>query len=442
MEGAPAMRIGILGSGASATLLATSLARSGEELDLFCFDDHPLGSTLAFDPTSEAGECNTSASVNRSYLRGLGANHPETDPEVFPPRCTIGREIVQAAAEVRGSPTTALHENLGKVETAEHSPSGITVHPQDGTPVTGLSRIYLCRGLSEPKIPATFTHIADHPAVVTDPYPLSDTVTRLTGQDVLVVGTNLSAVEIALELVDHGGTVTMASRQGLLPSVRRVLPDDPDLMAEWRRRLAGDIPSSAEETATLIVRSAAELDRPFPTDDPTKTPRKDLLEKEIDDCDRETHWSELIIPLARVLNRSPEAARPGSEAMEGPPLRRYTNAIPLDTACRLRQALTEETLRITTIGPLLEAGELADFRLDDLDRPRRFDAVVLACGWELPGPVPGLPDRWVSGRSSDLRRTGPWAVPIGIEAHDVLAVPNGLFAAEDQIRGLATAGLL
>ncbi|WP_162872968.1 hypothetical protein [Austwickia chelonae] len=302
--------------------------------------------------------------------------------------------------------------------------------------------MYLCRGLHEPKIPETFTHIADHPDVITDPYPLPDTMARLAGGDLLVVGTNLSAIEIALDLADRGSTVTMASRNGLLPSVRRVLPDDLDLLDAWRRRLADGLPSSAEQAAQLIARNAEELGRPFPQDDPGSFTPAALLEKEIDACLGDNHWSELIIPLSRVLNRSPEAARPGGEAMEGPPLRRYTNAIPLDTAYRLQGALGRGSVTITTIGPTLEAGALADFRLDDPGRLRRFDAVVLACGWELPGPIPGFPDQWVSSHPSDLRQPGPWTVPIGIEAHHVLAVPNALFATEDQIHGLATAGLL
>lgn len=428
------MRIGIAGSGASATLVAAALERTVDDLELFCFDDRPLGSSLAFETTSRSVECNTSESVNVSFLRRLGVAHPAADPGAFPPRYTVGLEVAQTATRLRALAKVELHDRLGQVARATHDGEGITVRPRGGAAVTGLSRLYLCRGLHTPKIPEDFTPIAAHPDVVTHPYPIAATADRLAGRHVLVVGSNLSAVEIALELTDRGGTVVMASRDGILPSVRRLLPDDPVMTAQWQLRLQGGIPSRPESAADVFAWHARRLGRPFPTDDPESFEPLALLEKEIAACADDRHWSGLIIPLSRVLNQWPEAARTGGEALEGPPLRRFTNAVPLDTACRLQAAMAAGSVTVTTIDPIMESGDLDVFR-EGGSGDGRFGAVVLACGWEQPAPVPGIPDRWVCGHPRD-DDSGPWVVPIGIEAYRELAVPNALFAAEAQLARL------
>ena len=90
----------------------------------------------------------------------------------------------------------------------------------DTAPDLIARKVVLATGPNAPSDPYGLT---GRPGYLANPYPAAN---RLTGvppeQDVTIIGSSLTAVDVVLSLVHlgHRGNITMASRRGLLPEVR------------------------------------------------------------------------------------------------------------------------------------------------------------------------------------------------------------------------------
>ncbi|MCM6774324.1 FAD/NAD(P)-binding protein [Nocardia sp. CDC159] len=431
------MRIAVIGAGAAATSVVSAVAASTDTpLEICVFDHHPLGESLAFSRHSQAGVCNTSDAVNAAALGLLGAAVPDEGPASFRPRSDIGVALAVVAARLRSDDRIVLREHLGTVVRLDPSGESIDVTTDSGNRYRGFDRVFVCRGLSTPHVPETLRALSGREEVWSSPYPLDDCAAALRDRRVLVVGASLSAIECATEIAQGGSTVTIASREAQLPSVRASLSDDPELLNLCTTSLAVAAPANAA-AMTRFARAFAEiLGTPFGAaigERPGRTVIDTLL-AELEHAQSERHWSAAVVPLCRAVNAAPRLAAPARAALEGNELRRYTNGITTGSAALLARLLTERRIRHERLG-VLTAGRRRSgaFEMETPDGWQRYDAVVLACGWQPPDTIAGLAQCRIAHSAADLRQPGPCVMRIGVEARDRVALPNALFALHDQI---------
>lgn len=223
------MRIGIVGGGAAAVCVVDALAQSSHlRAELTVFDAAPqLWRGRAYQKDSDVILVNSPVedmSVRDGdsghYERWLAA-HGHTDE--FAPRATYGDYLEQSAHDA----IARLRERRWRVTIVRENVTGAR---RDG------ERVELCTG-EGPHAP--FDHVVlavgggspqdtynltGRPGFVGEPYPVSRTLAHIAPDDeVAVIGTGLTAVDVllALESREHRGPITLLSRKGVLPAVRR-----------------------------------------------------------------------------------------------------------------------------------------------------------------------------------------------------------------------------
>ncbi|AEM84232.1 FAD/NAD(P)-binding protein [Streptomyces violaceusniger] len=229
------MRLAIIGGGASAVTLMDALARStpGEKITVSIFEPRAVlgpgrpyqedaDSALINRPADSMSVRHTDPLDFRNWLReaGRSGEFPSADPEArFQPRRLFGiylrRRLAAAAAKlvVGGG---AVEMCTATVEDV-YSAAGRLVTLASTGVAEAHDHVVLCLGTPRP---ADIYGLTGRPGFVADPYPLSEPLPA--GEPVTVLGSNLSAVDIAVALLRRGHTapIRLISRNGLLPSVR------------------------------------------------------------------------------------------------------------------------------------------------------------------------------------------------------------------------------
>ncbi|WP_067479211.1 FAD/NAD(P)-binding protein [Actinomadura hibisca] len=98
------------------------------------------------------------------------------------------------------------------------SQDGLLVRTQDAQEHRA-THVALCVGGGTPP---DLYGLAGQPGFVVDPYPLADTLDRVaTGNDVTIIGSGLTAVDVVVSLAarGHRGRIALLSRSGVLPHV-------------------------------------------------------------------------------------------------------------------------------------------------------------------------------------------------------------------------------
>ncbi|MGJ0120439.1 FAD-dependent oxidoreductase [Williamsia sp. MIQD14] len=431
-------RVGIAGAGAAATAIAARLVDRLDDVAIHCFDSWRLGSSLAFSTTGVGTTCNTSTAANSGYLSALGgaprdpAVTPMSPSRDFVGRDVIGHAVAATAQRLRDRHRGELHEALGPVVSIRRDGRSLTVE-SEGSRVDGLRAMFLCRGLTEPTVPPELLDTLaglgiDSDRIIPSPYPLDTRLRDVHDQRVLVIGSGLSAVEAALALAECGCRVTIASRSGRLPSVRATLPDDPELARWFSSRIRAEVPCNPEHMTRLLFSWFAELGYPLPDGAPTRS-----LAREIDECTAPRHWAVPIVPLCRAVNALPRFRTVSRAALEAFPFRRHTNALNLPSALRLNHHMMRGAIDVARLGDVIGPSEQFGPRRTRL---RDIDTTVLACGWQTQ-PAPWADASIPTTSSVDaVWYPEPHIVRIGVEAHADIAVPNALFALDQQLADL------
>ncbi|WP_413796864.1 FAD/NAD(P)-binding protein [Streptomyces iranensis] len=229
------MRLAIIGGGASAVTLIDALARStpGEKITVSVFEPRAVpGPGRPYQEDADSALINRPADAMSirhgdphdflSWLRqaGRSGEFPSADCEArFQPRWLFGVYLRRRLAAA----TAQLAAGAGSVEV--HTATVEDVYPAGDRLVTLTStgareahdHVVLCLGTPRP---ADIYQLTGRPGFVADPYPLPPSLPG--GVPVTVLGSNLSAVDIAVALLRRGHTapVRLVSRNGLLPSVR------------------------------------------------------------------------------------------------------------------------------------------------------------------------------------------------------------------------------
>lgn len=219
-------RVAIVGGGFSGAMLAARLAERGTNAILINrTPDFGLG--VAYSTPFEGHLLNVrsarmSALDDRPdhFVRWLEANAPDhADPEGFAPRMIFGRYVQARLAEVE-----AAHP--GRIERVTGEVAGIGA---DGVTLSDGRRIAAGAVVLTTGNPAPRTASGEAGAVISDPWAPGALDPIGAEDDILIVGTGLTMVDMLLSLEARGwrGRATALSRRGLLPRAHGERPDPP-----------------------------------------------------------------------------------------------------------------------------------------------------------------------------------------------------------------------
>ena len=150
--------------------------------------------------------------------------HSSLAPDGFVTRRLFGRYLRDAFAQI-----CALASDAGVEVTSHHTEVTRISHSDGKYTLTSAAitrrfdYVILCTGNASP---ADIYNLALHPRYIHDPYPIRHFKDQIEPQHrVAILGTQLTAADVAISLVHHGhtGPITMLSRTGELPAVRSLL---------------------------------------------------------------------------------------------------------------------------------------------------------------------------------------------------------------------------
>lgn len=227
------LTIAIIGGGAGGTLAAIHLAVHPSSMARRIMVIEPaaeLGVGLAYGTVSAAHLLNVRVRAMSAFpddpdhfldwLRGSGL---EVDGADFVPRMLYGpylRETL-ARALARDAMARLEHRRARAVGMRMRTDRAWSITLDDGRDVLA-DRVVLATGHASAPVPIDL----DLPGVVRDPWSGTGVAAVAMTARVLIAGTGLTAVDVALSLRDggHRGDVMMVSRHGLLPEAHRVTP--------------------------------------------------------------------------------------------------------------------------------------------------------------------------------------------------------------------------
>ena len=229
--------VAIVGGGFSGAMLAARLAEAGKSSTLINrtgefglgvaystpFDGHLLN--------VRSGRMSALAHRPDDFVGWLRASYPAlADPNGFAPRRLFGLYVQSRLAAVEAARPGLIRKVVGDVEAI--IPRGVRL--ADGE-VIAAEAVVLTTGNPAPRT-AGATEAAG--PVVPDPWAAGALDRIGTGDDIVVIGTGLTMVEVLLALDARGwrGRATAVSRRGLLPRGHAVRPEvpltpTPDLLA-------------------------------------------------------------------------------------------------------------------------------------------------------------------------------------------------------------------
>jgi uncharacterized NAD(P)/FAD-binding protein YdhS len=276
--------IAVVGGGASATAFLSALvkqisAQSDPAPDVLVFEPASLcGPGVAYGDDTEMALLNRPVpAMSVDYMdrghfrRWLAQNRllparPESGDSPFVPRSWFGwylTEMFRSACEDLRNLGGSVQVCREKVRDVRHEGEEIVVLPERSGP-RWTDEVVLCLG----SVPARDVYrLSGAPGYMHHPYPvreLADGIAERTagrprqeGEGVLVLGSGLTAIDVALEVSrrPHAPQVTIASRSGALPDIRHDFDAGdiaPDLVADVRSRLARRDALDLDDLARLL----------------------------------------------------------------------------------------------------------------------------------------------------------------------------------------------
>ncbi len=259
--------VAIVGGGFSGTMVATHLLRSGAPVRVILIErlgpfsggvaygtrcgshvlNVPVGRMSAFEDDSE------------HFLRWMRQRDGACTGGSFVPRPLYGQYLrhVLADAEASAAPGAELERIPGEVVAIRPRPaaSGHQVVLAGGRTILADTAV-LAIGNYPPADPAAEGDFGADPRYVRDPWA-HDSLHVQRGDEVLLVGTGLTMLDIALALRDQGhrGVIHAVSRRGLLPQPHRSSPtapphhDRPASIARWEPTALGMFRALRREVA-------------------------------------------------------------------------------------------------------------------------------------------------------------------------------------------------
>ncbi|HEX4304418.1 MAG TPA: FAD/NAD(P)-binding protein [Solirubrobacterales bacterium] len=232
--------VAVIGAGASGTLLAAQLLRRGEPGSRVVLIERSgaFGPGVAYSSTSDAHRLNVAAAQMaplpkdpQAFFRWSRGRAAEAiSPGDFLPRRLFGEYLVDLLddCERRAAGVVALERCADEVVALPRSPEDPARRRlvlRSGRQVDA-DQVVLALGNSSPAAPAGLSEeIAASPHFLADPWAPGALRASRADQTVLLLGTGLTMVDVALELGVSGGPVMYAmSRSGLLPRAHQSRP--------------------------------------------------------------------------------------------------------------------------------------------------------------------------------------------------------------------------
>lgn len=162
------------------------------------------------------------------FVRWLGAQGLAADPQTFAERGLYGRYVGDVLAQAIRHAPPERDFMLARDEAVGILPAGdrYRIRLGDGTFVTA-DRVVFAMGHFPPAHPSKLPpELLERPWYVGDPWTPPALAPVSAGGEVLLVGTGLTAVDLALALLDVAGAarVHMVSRRAMLPMPWRFVP--------------------------------------------------------------------------------------------------------------------------------------------------------------------------------------------------------------------------
>ena len=227
--------VAIVGAGFCGTLLAVHLARAGRAVTLIDRGDR-FGPGLAYGAAhpkhllnTPAGRMSAFADDPDHFTRWARARDPGVTGGSFLPRRLYGTYL---ETQLEGLPITCLSDQVSDL--APHD-AGFHLTLTRGT--LQATRVVLAVGNLPPADPPAAAHLHP-PRYHRDPWTF-DPAAIDPAAAVLILGSGLTALDLALTLADagHRGDIHLASRHGLLPQAHRVTTAAPQHvprdLSEW-----------------------------------------------------------------------------------------------------------------------------------------------------------------------------------------------------------------
>jgi uncharacterized NAD(P)/FAD-binding protein YdhS len=266
----PGQTVAIVGAGASGTLLAAQLLRRAEPGSRVVLIERSgaFGPGVAYSSTSDAHRLNVAAAQMaplpkdpQSFFRWSRSRVDEAGPDDFLPRRLFGEYLVELLddCEQRAAGVVSLERCADEVVALPESaddPSRRRLVLRSGRSIDA-DQVVLALGNSSPAAPAGLPWaIAESPYLLADPWAPGVLTASRADQTVLLLGTGLTMVDVALELGVSGGPVMYAmSRAGLLPRVhqRHPTPAGPP-------PLATSMPPSLDQLVAMLTSEVVAAD--------------------------------------------------------------------------------------------------------------------------------------------------------------------------------------
>jgi uncharacterized NAD(P)/FAD-binding protein YdhS len=233
------VRVGIVGGGASGTLVAALLLRdSTVPVEVVVFEPRAaLGEGVAYSTTDERHLLNVPA-------RGMSAFVDDPDhfrawagvePAAFVPRRRYADYLRSVLADaltraVPGSELTHVHE---RVTNLGFTPTPWAVTENDA--YVAVDHLVLALGNDAPPVPEVLTAGLPSSRLVCDPWAPDALDVVQPGERVLLVGTGLTAIDVAISLCSNvrGVRVDAVSRHGLLPAAHTTAWQPAPAAPDW-----------------------------------------------------------------------------------------------------------------------------------------------------------------------------------------------------------------
>ena len=221
----------VVGGGASGTILAAELLRQAPSVAVVLIEPRPrLGGGVAFGDAApvhrlnvRAGRMSARVGDDEHFVRWLAQHDPGAGEGTFARRNDYGRYLAYTLDQARlAAPGSRVAHVRDRVRAVEAAGSGFRV-ALDAGPVLRARSVVLALGNLPPAHIAAPQRSAIEPdRFVSDPWTRDGLEPRSRDESVLLLGTGLTAVDVALARHERGqrGPIVALSRHGLLPRVQ------------------------------------------------------------------------------------------------------------------------------------------------------------------------------------------------------------------------------
>jgi uncharacterized NAD(P)/FAD-binding protein YdhS len=231
----------IIGGGFSGAVLAAQLLRkSAGSLTVVLVERSPcLGRGVAYGTRCPGHLLNVPAKDMSAYpddpehfLRWARSHHhPEVKGSDFLPRCRYGDYVHLVLHHETGRFPGCFEHIEDEAVALEHREGGVQVHMRNGA-IHTAGKAVLALGNFPPAEPALPQGVLASFRYVRDPWAPGALNHVAPGDDVLLIGSGLTSVDVVMALrgSGHKGNIHTLSRHGLLPTGHRVGPPWPSFL--------------------------------------------------------------------------------------------------------------------------------------------------------------------------------------------------------------------